>query len=252
MPRGQGKRMDAWKGLGLRGRLALAATVAGALLTLASPAWAARVVNGDFETGTLTGFTVVNRAADRGSWFAYSATNPPPEFCSTVVPPEAPPQGTFAATTDLDDDGSYVLYQDVALEPNARHTLSFILYYRSIEPFATPATLDWTQGPNQQYRVDILKPSADPFSVAPADVLARGLPHRGGGPADPRSDTDDLRPQPLWRTDCASALRRSRWSRLLSSLGRRHRRADTAFGSSPGLHDQRDERQRRHPRHLRP
>ena len=233
-----------------RALLALAVTLVCALLALASPAWAARAVNGDFETGTLSGFTVVNQVADRGSWLAYSSTNPPP-FCSTVLPPEAPPQGTYAATTDQDDDASHVLYQDIALEPNARHSLSFMLYYKSIEPFATPATLDWAQEPNQQYRVDILKPSADPFSVAPADVLARVFRTEEGDPQtlDPTRMTFDLSPYAgqTVRLRFAAVAGQGCFPASVDDI----ERADTGFGSSPGLQDHRHGRQRRHPGHLR-
>ena len=154
--------------------LTVAAALAAALLALASPASAASVVNGDFETGTLSGFTVVNQEGGSGNWFAYSSASPPVQDCTIGSPPQPPPQGTFAATTAQSFPGSHVLYQDIRLEPDARHTLSFTLYYRNSDPFlfATPDTLDYTARPNQQYRVDILKPSADPFSVASADVLA--------------------------------------------------------------------------------
>ncbi|MCA1705112.1 MAG: hypothetical protein LC808_18360, partial [Actinobacteria bacterium] len=188
--------MDARKTLGRRGQLALAATMAGVLLALASPAWAARVVNGDFETETLSGFTVVNQPGGSGSWYAYSSTNPPPEGCAAPSPPEAPPQGTFAATTAQSGPGSHVLYQNIALEPNARHTLSFTLYYKLFAPFSTPATLDFTRVPNQQYRVDILKPSANPFSVTPANILARVFRTDPGEPTTlaPTRMTFDLSP----------------------------------------------------------
>ncbi len=164
-----------------------------AMLALAGSAMAASVANGDFETGTLGGFTVVNQQGSAGDWFSYSGTTSPQSGQQIT----APPQGTFAATTDQNSSGSHVLYQDIVLEPNAEHTLSFILYYRNLAgQFSTPDTLDYNTFPNQQYRVDILKPSADPFSVAPDDVLATVFRTNVGDPGtlEPTPMTFDLSP----------------------------------------------------------
>jgi hypothetical protein len=160
-------------------------------LPSASPA--ASVSNGDFETGNFNGWTVVNQPGSGGDWFVYSGTTSP----LVGAPIAAPPQGTFAATTAQPAPGSHVLYQDIALEPNAKHTLSFFLYYHNFAPgFATPDTLDRTVFPNQQYRVDVLKPSANPFSVDPNDVLARIFRTEVGDPTtlDPTTKTFDLTP----------------------------------------------------------
>ena len=225
-----------------RGRRTLSVlAVTGAVLGLASSAHAATVVNGDFETGTLAGFEV--RDQQNGSWYAYGDANPPPQGCASGI--ASPPQGNFAASSAQDGPGSHVLYQDIALEPNRRHQLSYTLYYRngdapsqgpsgdsreglgvldgsglyrandngrradapeevgvlggdggSARPFATPNTLDPAVFPNQQYRVDILKPTSDPFSVASADVLARIFRTEEGDPNTlaPTRMTFDLTP----------------------------------------------------------
>jgi hypothetical protein len=164
------------------------------------PVSAATVLNGSFETGNFSGWTVVNQAGGSGGWFVYSGTSSP--LSGSVIP--GPPEGTYAATTDQRAPGSHVLYQDVALEPGASHSLSFIIYYRNHNRiFNTPETLDYAPefqlpfGPfNQQYRVDILKPSADPFSVAATDILARVFRTSVGDPATlpPTRKTFDLTP----------------------------------------------------------
>src|SRR5207248_5281913 len=67
----------------------------------------------------------------------------------------------------------HVLYHDVALEPGVKHRLDFTVYYTNRAPgFSAPATLDYTVVPNQQYRIDVMKPSAPVQSVVATDVLA--------------------------------------------------------------------------------
>jgi hypothetical protein len=140
-----------------------------AMLALPGVSTAATIVNGGFETGDFTGWTVVNQLDGFGDWFVYTGTSLP----TTGFPVEAPPEGTYAATTDQFGPGSHLLYQDVALEANFNHTLSFVLYYNNQGvDFATPPTLDYSVFPNQQYRVDVLRPTASVTSVAPGDVLA--------------------------------------------------------------------------------
>jgi hypothetical protein len=74
--------------------------------------------------------------------------------------------------TDAFGPGSHVLYQDFVV-PTGSALLSFSLFIGNrANAFSTPASLDFsTPALNQQARVDILKASADPFSVAAADVL---------------------------------------------------------------------------------
>jgi hypothetical protein len=137
-----------------------------AFLSLPGTALAANVVNGGFETGTLSGWTVVNSGS--GNWSAYTGTTSP--FSGFTV--AAPPQGQFAATTDQGGPGSHVMYQDLALERGHTHRLTFTLYYANrAGAFFTPAALSESVSPNQQYRVDIVKPSAAATSVAAGDVL---------------------------------------------------------------------------------
>jgi hypothetical protein len=165
-------------GLVLGGRLAL---IVGAWLLLA-PTAAAAVVNGDFETGTLEGWTKVGIPAsgESGGWFAYSGLDAPvstvgidPEKKPRVIPP---PQGNFAAITDRSSSvaGTRILYQDIALEPGMTHVLSLTTYYNSAAPITvpTPDTLSPKEFDNQQYRIDVMKPSAPIDSVNPADILS--------------------------------------------------------------------------------
>ena len=146
----------------------------------APAAMAATVANGGFETGSFTGWTLSDQPNGSGSWFVYSGTAAP--LSGLTIP--APPQGAQAATTDQGGPGSHVLYQDVALEPASTHTLSFTLAYENRAGlFSTPASLDFTDIPNQQFRIDIMQPSAPVASVAAGDVLAAVFQTRVGDPA---------------------------------------------------------------------
>ncbi len=179
-----------------RALVAILAALAGLVLLLPNGAKAATVVNGDFETGNLTGWT--NSSTIESSWFAYSGTNAPISFTG---PPEeeaprqviAPPQGNFAATSDENGPSTHILYQDVALDPGMTHSLSMLVYYKSEAPIAVPSpdTLTVTPGlmlpeeeepANQQYRVDVMSPGAPVDSVNPSDILANVFRTNVGDP----------------------------------------------------------------------
>src|SRR5215207_1989797 len=124
---------------------------------------AAKVTNGGFETGNFSGWNRVNQEGGSGSWFVYSTNTSP----LSNHPIAVPPQGNFAATSDQNNPGTQVLYKNIKLQSGMRHELSFILYYRNFAPgFLTPNTLDYTGAPNQQYRIDVLRSTANPFSVS--------------------------------------------------------------------------------------
>jgi hypothetical protein len=131
----------------------------------------ARVPNGGFETGNFSGWLRANRrlAGEEGNWFVYSGTTSPLNNFAIA----APPQGNFAATTDQSGPGTHVLYRDIHLKRNMKHELSFYLYYDNFaNRFFTPNTLAFNlDRNNQQYRVDVLKPTANPFTVNNRAIL---------------------------------------------------------------------------------
>jgi len=175
-----------------RRALVLAATMVLALVAASGAALAAAVPNGGFEAGDLGGWKKANQQGGSGNWFAYGGTTSP-----NGAPIAAPPDGGFAATSDQDMPGSHVLYRDVKLKPRMRHTLSFYLYYEITAPsFATPNTLSFKGGDNQQYRVDVMRPSAGAFSVKRDDVLATVFRTDAGDDQtlDPTPVTFDLTP----------------------------------------------------------
>jgi hypothetical protein len=104
--------------------LAILGLVVTAILAVPGVSSAATIVNGGFETGSFTGWTVVNQSGGSGDWFVYTGTASPQSGFAIAAPPE----GTHAAVTDQTGPGSHVLYQDVALEAGFKHTLSLQLY----------------------------------------------------------------------------------------------------------------------------
>ena len=158
---------------------AVALCLAGASQAIAGPV----ILNGGFESGFVN-WTRADQLGD-GAFFLQSGTLSPSN--GDLVP--APPGGVFAAMTDAFGPGSHVLYQDFVVGASSA-TLSFDLFignrWNSDFYTADPATvgLDFsTPALNQQARVDILKSSADPFSVAASDVLLNLYQTNPGDPS---------------------------------------------------------------------
>jgi hypothetical protein len=153
------------------------AVVATCALMLPASAGAATVVNGDFETGSLSGWQVYN-STNAGNWFAFNAAQAAEE--------EAPPPiaGSFSAYTAEEFPDTAILYQDVALEPFYTHQLSLTAGYKSSAPIVAPNSL--AVGPlpgepeNQQLRIDVMKPTAPIESVNPEDILATLFANKTG------------------------------------------------------------------------
>jgi hypothetical protein len=176
----------------------------GAILVLAAPngAAAATVVNGGFESGALNGWHV-HRSLDDGNWFAYKGTAAPIGSKRGADPVQAPPDGAYAAIADEANPVTLILYQDVALEAGQSHQLSLLAYYDSYAPLANPKpdTLsvdgDVLAGQrNQQFRIDVMRPTAPLESLDPADVLLTLFHTKPGGPLRmaPTKFTADLSP----------------------------------------------------------
>lgn len=174
----------------------------GSVVLLASAGPPEVIVNGGFETGDLTGWTVVNQAGGQGDWRNQIGELSP--ISRTAV--SNPPVGTYAAMADQSGGGagSHVLYQDFVVPSHlAVAILGFQLYLNNHAPdFAVPdpPSLDFTGGPSQQVRVDLLRGGADPFSVSPDNVVVGLFETVQGRPSGPSYDafnfdlTDRLRP----------------------------------------------------------
>jgi hypothetical protein len=142
----------------------MAALAAIVLALFCAATASAEVINGDFENGNLEGWQVES-SGEFIEWAKFSGG-----FAG--VPPLS---GEFFAGSNVEESGTTILYQDVALPPASTSTLGVTLLYSSQDPIVVPdpPTLD-AQGPfdNQQFRADVIKPTAAPDSLAPSDILA--------------------------------------------------------------------------------
>jgi D-alanyl-D-alanine carboxypeptidase len=162
---------------GVKGRRSAVAAALVALVALSSvlvgcQARPRTIVVDDFESGAITGWQAVGGGS--GSWFVYFDGHkaPDPAQSDPNAPFEVPdpPQGRFAAVTDMNGPGTRILYRDLRLE--GRFTLQATIFYTGTAPFSSPATLAYdTPEPNQQFRIDLVRPSAPIDSVAKSDVL---------------------------------------------------------------------------------
>jgi hypothetical protein len=134
--------------------------------------------NGGFESG-FASWARVDQTGSEGTFELQSGTTSP----VNGDPVPAPPEGTTAAMSDAQGPGTHVLYQDFVATADAA-TLSFELFIGNrANAFVTPATLDFsTPALNQQARVDIVTTTANPFSVAPADILLNLYQTQPGDP----------------------------------------------------------------------
>ena len=177
-----GKRVRA---LGVVAVVLVAAGGLGALLLTrdATEAQPATVVVGDFESGSLEGWRAVGGGA--GGWLVYTDGQkaPDPARSDPNMPFNVadPPRGKFAVVSDMNGPGTQILFRDVRLD--GRFRLDMIVFYFGSVPFSTPGTLAFdAPEPNQQFRIDLVRPSAPIDSLEKADVLASLF----------RTSTDDL------------------------------------------------------------
>jgi CubicO group peptidase (beta-lactamase class C family) len=175
---------------GVRGRRSAAAAAALAVFVALSSvlvgcrAQPRTIVVDDFESGAITGWQAVGGGS--GGWFVYSDGHkaPDPAQSDPNAPFDVPdpPQGRFAAVTDMNGPGTRILYRDLRLE--GRFTLQLTVFYTGTGPFSSPATLAHdTPEANQQFRIDLIRPSAPIDSVAKGDVLVNVFRTSPGDPA---------------------------------------------------------------------
>jgi D-alanyl-D-alanine carboxypeptidase len=173
---------------GVNGRRCAVAAALVALVALSSvlvgcQARPRTIVVDDFESGAIAGWQAVGGGS--GGWFVYSDGHkaPDPAQSDPNVPFDVPdpPHGRFAAVTDMNAPGTRILYRDLRL--NGRFSLQLTVFYTGSGPFSSPATLAYdTPEANQQFRIDLVRPSAPIDSVARGDVLANVFRTSPGDP----------------------------------------------------------------------
>ena len=143
------------------------------------------VVNGGFESngGAAKASSPVGpwflQTGTAGSWYAQTGGG----SAVNNLPVLSPPAGSFAAMTDMSGPGTVVLLQTFTVPSAGVATLSFNYSIVNLGPdFIDPKTLDFTAGPNQQVRVDILSGSAGPFDLGASVLLNVLQPQPGDSP----------------------------------------------------------------------
>jgi hypothetical protein len=167
-------------------QVALAALGALAALALGTgTASAATVENGNFETGDLEGWDT--DFFGPGGWTEYEGEfGPLRQGPSASLP--APPQGQWGAVSYQNKPSAGFLSQVVKLERRMKHKLKFQLAYRNFNVpgpmrrrgdfppgFHTPNHFRFGKAarPNQQFRMDVMKPDAPINSAKGKHILER-------------------------------------------------------------------------------
>lgn len=131
------------------------------------------ITNGGFETGGFTGWTATSQVGSQGAWYIDDVDGWTPRSSFSTVGPAA---GSYYAVTDQIGGGAYSLEQSFTVIAGTTSIfLSFDMFindWSNAGPIVNPVGLDYTNGPNQHARVDILSASAGAFSIAAADIVA--------------------------------------------------------------------------------
>lgn len=154
------------------------------------------LVNGGFESGDFTGWTISDRADSSGSFFIGDGSGATPLSSQESV---GPASGTFYAVSDQLGPGTHALAQAFTVPGRALSAmLSFAMFvndWSGVGPLLDPSGLDHTAGPNQHARVDILSLGAAPFDTGAGVVASLHLGvDAGPGPHGYTAYAFDLAP----------------------------------------------------------
>lgn len=150
------------------------------------------IQNGSFETNggansnVLPGWTIVDEQGGSGTWLAQRGTTGPvtPDFNCGITDVQPPPDGMFAAMSTQSAAGSHVLYQDIAIPAGSAPVLSFQYFiHNAAGSFFAPDSLSFQTNPNQQFRVDLIDPASNPFTLNVLQnvlLVGPGNPHTFG------------------------------------------------------------------------
>lgn len=160
-------------------RLLITFVIAIALAGLTAAAVAAATVtNGDFETGTFSGWTATDDGG-YGSW-GVSASGTAQCGLTTNVP-----DGSDAALWDMSDPSWGILTHDLSVPANGVVSVNYaydnfagIWTQDGTDPYST------TLGPQDEWlRIDVIKSTAARNTLDPSDILATIFDSQTGSPA---------------------------------------------------------------------
>jgi CubicO group peptidase (beta-lactamase class C family) len=150
-----------------------------------------------FESGSIADWKAVGSGA--GSWFVYTdgqeAPDPAQSDPNAPFDVPDPPEGRYAAVTDMNGPGTRILYRDVKLD--GHFTLQLTVFYAGAGGFSSPETLAYdVPEANQQFRIDLVRPSTPIDSVAQGDVLVNVFATSPGDPdrREPTAVSVDVSP----------------------------------------------------------
>jgi len=136
------------------------------------------LANGGFETGTLARWHTADVGFTGDGWSVAGGTVSP--VSGFTVP--APPQGRSQAIVDQTGPGLHLLYRDIRADDDTGLRLT-LWYANRAGVFFTPRSLEAFSEPNQQLRVDLVRPTAQLRSMKASDILATIFRTRVGAPA---------------------------------------------------------------------
>lgn len=154
------------------------------------PGDAGRLVNGDFETRSLSGWAVNYLPASSGRWVIDTIGTPVSVYLPSATAPNARGGRFYAVTNMLESNPrTLALSQPLSVPAAAsRVRLSFQMFVNDSSgagPIINPAGLDHTQGPNHHARVDLLSQGAPPFDTGAGVIRNFYLGVDPGPPPNP-------------------------------------------------------------------
>jgi hypothetical protein len=163
--------------------------------------------NSGFERNSFQ-FWQTKQEGDSGDFFVYKGT---PDILSffditprggSIPTLRKPRRGKYAAASVQGGPGTRLLFRTINLKTDAKRKLAFVLSYDNyastfsnptpdslhISTVAPPRSYGSGRGipsfGNQQYRVDIMRKGADPYSIDDADVAKNLLKSESGDPSE--------------------------------------------------------------------
>jgi hypothetical protein len=132
------------------------------------------IINGDFETGTLAGWSFAIQPGSNSMVVADNTGSTTPY--GDPITPDMSGHGSFYAFLGGPGPGATVLYQTffIPVTPTSAE-LDFSVFVDSYAPAANGGSLDYTGSPNQLGRIDILAGGSDPFSGAVIGTFFFGI-----------------------------------------------------------------------------